>query len=148
MMLSPSSMKSKMPIAAAWCKPFHVVCCHCFHLFHFYNFHRVRHFTRYFLLCLPHCLFHIGWTLDHDTFHPVSHSPVSKIFFIFFALFVTLLFAFFQHWMYRPRWFFRSWLTLNTIIFLVTLQALFFFFSTYLAEKEDWFTGLLSQIHT
>ena len=46
-------------------------------------FHRVRHFARYFLPCLPPFLFHIWWTLDHDKFSTVFNT-IQYFIYLFF----------------------------------------------------------------
>ena len=53
------------------------------------------------------------WSLlDHDKFSTMFNTLQDFFFFFFFlnfsALFVTLLFCLFPHWMYRPRFFFTG----------------------------------------
>ena len=57
-------------------------------------FHRVWHFARYFLPCLPLFLFHIQWTLYHDKFSTVFKTLQDLLFFHYVCHFA--FFAFFH----------------------------------------------------
>ena len=81
------------------------------------------------------------WSLlDHDKFSTMFNTLQVFFFFFFFlnfsALFVTLLFCLFPHWMYRPRFFFYR-LTSSSMCHQLVFKCCRFCY--------DWMKVLVSQ---